>query len=77
MNTNYKNKNGGLIKWIILIVIAVLILSWFNVDIKEFFMSEQVQRNFGYIWNFIKDTWSTYLAGPATKLWGIIKELIK
>ena len=71
MKTNFKNKQGGLIKWIILIIIAVLILSWFRIDIKEFFMSEQVQKNFGYIWSFIKDVWQNYLMAPVTKVWGV------
>ena len=67
----YKNRQDGLIKMIILIVIAIAVLSWYGVDIKEFFMSEQVQKNFGYVWTFIKDIWSSYLVEPATKLWDI------
>jgi hypothetical protein len=66
-----KNKQGGLIKLIILIVIAIAVLSYFGIDIKNFFTSEQAQKNFGYIWNFLKDIWSTYLTVPAHKLWGI------
>jgi hypothetical protein len=65
------NKQSGLIKMIIVIVIAIAILSWYGVDIKEFFTSEQAQKNFGYVWNFISDVWTTYLADPAHKLWGI------
>lgn len=74
--TNFKNKQGGLIRMIIIIVIAIIILSYFGVDIKEFFMSEQVQKNFGYVLNFIKNVWTDYLAAPAHKLWGIIQALI-
>jgi hypothetical protein len=70
--SNYKNKQSGLIKMIILIVIAIAVLSWYGVDIKDFFNSPQVQKNFGYVWSFIKDIWNDYLAGPAEKLWGII-----
>ncbi len=65
------NKQHGLIKLIILIVIAIAVLSWYGIDIKEFFMSEQMQKNLGYIWNFIKEIWTNYLAGPAHKLWTI------
>jgi hypothetical protein len=69
--TNYKNKKGGLVKIIILIIIAIAVLSWYGVDIKEFFTSPQVQKNFGYVWNFIKELWSNYLTDPAHKVWGI------
>lgn len=68
---NYKNKKGGLIKMIIVIIIAIAILSYFGVDIKNFFTSPQAQANFGYVWNFIKEVWNTYLATPAHYLWGI------
>ena len=67
--TAYKNKQGGLIKMIIIIIIAIAILSWYGVDIKEFFTSPQAQKNFGYIWNFIKEVWSNYLAAPAHSAW--------
>ncbi len=67
----YKNKQGGLIKMIIIIIIVIAILSWYGLDIKEFFTSPQAQKNFGYIWNFIKDTWNDYLSTPAHKAWGI------
>lgn len=64
-------KKGGFIKIVILIIIAIAVLSWYGVDLKKFFTSPQAQKNFGYIWNFIQDVWSTYLSGPAHKLWGI------
>ncbi len=70
------NKEGGLIKMIILIIIAIAVLSWFGVDIKNFFESAQVQKNFGYVWSFIKDVWSNYLVEPAGKLWAIWLEYI-
>ena len=64
-----KNKTAGLVKLIIIIIIAVAILSYYNVDIKTFVTSEQFQRNMGYIWSFIKDVWFNYLAAPAQKGW--------
>ena len=45
----YNSQQKGLIKMIIIIVIAIAILSWYGVDIKEFFTSPQVQKNFGYV----------------------------
>lgn len=67
----YKNKQQGLIRMIIIIIIAIAILSWYGVDIKKFFTSEMAQKNFGYIWTYLKDVWVNYLALPATKVWGI------
>ena len=71
MKNNYKNKQGGLIKMIILIIIAIAVLSYFRIDIKEFFTSPMFKTNMGYIGNFLKDLWSNYLAEPAHKLWEV------
>jgi hypothetical protein len=67
----YKNKQGGLVKLIILVIIAIAILSYYGVDIKEFVNSPQVQKNFGYVWNFVKGVWADYLAEPASKVWSL------
>ena len=72
MKTIYINKKAGIIKMIIIIIIAIAILSYYGFDIKNFFTSPQVQKNFEYVWGFLKDIWSNYLAEPAHKLWGII-----
>lgn len=71
MKNSFVNKQGGLIKLIIIIIIAILVLSWFGVDIKEFITSDQVQKNLSYVWGFITDTWTNYLAAPAQKLWAV------
>jgi amino acid transporter len=76
MIKNYKNKQGGLIKLIIIIVIAIAILSYYGFDIKNFFTSPQAQKNFSYVWDFITETWTNYLAEPASKVWGICVEYI-
>lgn len=71
MKTIFKNKQGGLIKMVIIIIIAIAILSYYGFDLKTFFTSEQFQKNFGYVWNLITDTWNNYLTEPAHELWGI------
>lgn len=71
-----KNKQKGLIRMIILVIIAIAILSWYGVDIKNFFSSELVQKNFSYVWNLIKVFWTKFLAIPANYLWGIWIEYI-
>jgi len=76
MINNYKNKQGGLIKIIIIIVIAIAILSYYGFDIKNFFTSPQAQKNFSYVWGFITDIWTNYLAEPAIWLWGICLQYV-
>ena len=63
------NKESGLVRMVIMIIIAIAVLSYYGVDIKDFFTSEQFQKNFGYVWNFITDIWSNYLTEPAHKVY--------
>lgn len=71
MNNYYKNKQRGIIKMIILIIITIAILSWYGVDIKNFFTSPLVKKNFSYIWNFISDIWNNYIGVFLHKVWQI------
>ena len=76
MKNIQNNKQQGLIKMIILIIIAIAVLSWYGVDIKQFFTSEMAQNNFSYVWNFIKEVWSNYLVEPVSKVWGMLTKYV-
>lgn len=65
------NKQSGFIKMIIIIIIAIAILSYYGIDIKNFFTSDLVQKNLNYVWSGIVYIWSNFLVDPATYLWGI------
>lgn len=56
-NTN----NRGLIKMIIIIIIAIVILSYYGIDLKNIFTSDQVQKNLGYVWGFVVDAWNLFV----------------
>ena len=66
------NTNGGLIKWIILIIVAILILSYFGISIRGIVNSPTGQDNISYSTNIVVSTWDNYLKGPATYLWNQI-----
>lgn len=66
--------NRGFIGIIVIIVIAIILLSYLGFDLKKIFMSDLVQKNFGYVWGFIKTLWLNYLSVPFTYLWN---ELLK
>jgi hypothetical protein len=58
-----------MIKYIILIIILIAVLSYFGINIKSIVESDIFKENFGYVWNWCKYVWETYLAGPAKYLW--------
>ena len=62
-------KKQGLIKMIILIVIALIVLGYFGFDIKGIMSSSTVQGNLSYVWDFVKTFWNNYLAAPVVYVW--------
>lgn len=64
-----KNTQGGLIKLIVLIILAIAVLSYLGFDLRAFVHSPIVQGNFGFIFDFVGGVWENYLAGPARYLW--------
>lgn len=66
--------NRGFIKLIVIIVVAIIILSYLGFDLKKTVTSDLTQKNFGYVWGFVKNLWSNYLSVPFTFVWN---ELLK
>ncbi len=61
--------NGGLIKAIILIVVALVILGFvFHINIVDVFNSPDVQSNLNWFWNIILKIWS-YVSAPIMFIW--------
>jgi hypothetical protein len=59
----------GFLRLIILVVIAILLLSYFNYDLQSIVESPQSQKNFGYATGVTMNVWDKYLSAPASFLW--------
>lgn len=68
MSNYYKNKNRGFIKAIIIVVIAIIILSYF-MDFKSLFESKRLQDNYQYLKTLILSLWGNYISSWAHYLW--------
>lgn len=66
---NDRNKQGGIVQWIIIIVIVVLILSYFGFDLRGLVDDEQTQDNFSVVSEFTLRVWEDYLEAPANWIW--------
>ena len=53
------NNQRGLIKLIAVMVIAIIILSYFQVDVRKVIESEAVQQNFHYLWGLVSKVWNS------------------
>ncbi len=53
-----KNSQAGLIKLILILVVAVLVLSYFGISIQKVAESDAGRDNFGYISKILGQIWS-------------------
>jgi len=60
---------GGLIQWIILIIILILILSYFGFDLRSLINDGQTQDNFSVVGEWLSKIWNDYLKTPALFIW--------
>lgn len=59
----------GFVRLIILIVIALILLGYFGVNLKDVLASPVVKENLSYAWELAKDLWTNWLRGPVVWVW--------
>ena len=79
---SYKTNNKGLIKAIIVIVIALIILGYFGFNVGDIINGPTVQANLHTAWDIVSKIWNNYLAGPVIYIWdkfvvGILWKIIQ
>ena len=62
-------KNKAFVGMILLVIIAILLLSYLGFDFKKIFTSEAVKNNFFYVWGIVKNIWNDYLSVPWNFIW--------
>ncbi len=65
----FRNDNRGLIKWIVIILIAVIVLSYFGFDLRAIIESDATQSNLEYPWGIGVLIWNNYLSQPILYFW--------
>jgi len=68
---NFSDKRG-VVKTVILIVIALIVLGVFGYNIKDILDKPVVKDNLSYAWSVTKYVWTDYLATPASYFWNKI-----
>ena len=63
------NTSRGLIRTIVLIVIALLILSFLGFNLREIADSPTTKDNFSYVTTFVLKVWNDYLKAPVAYVW--------
>lgn len=72
--SSWKNKEGGLslIGIAVLVVIAIIVISYFGIDVQSEVEAPQTQSNLSYVWNGVVHFWDRYLEGPILYFWNNI-----
>ena len=68
-------QNKGLLKTIIIIVIALIVLGYFGVNIQNVMNMPFVQNNLAWLWNILVWIWNV-ISAPIMYLWNIFKTLL-
>ncbi len=68
----FKKDNRGLIKWIFIIIIAIIILSYLGFDLRAIVEAEGTQNNLNYVWGGVVMIWNNYLSDPILYFWNNI-----
>jgi hypothetical protein len=67
-----KNEQGGLIRTIILVVIFLLVVSYFGLNLRDVINDPTTQNNFSFVWEKVVYAWTTYLKEPIMWVWNEI-----
>jgi hypothetical protein len=70
------NRKGGLIRLLILIFIALIVLGYYGVSVRNVVQNPTAQDNLSYVWTGATSVWDNYLKVPATYLWNIFVNVI-
>lgn len=70
------NTQQGFVKWVIIIIVALIVLGYFGFDIKKAIEAPTTQSNLTYVQKIVSNVWHNYLKKPAGYLWDIFVEYI-
>ena len=73
---NKVSTKKGIVGIIVLLVIALLVLSYFGFNLRQTIQAPTTQDNFHYVWGNITYFWNTYLKEPATYFYNLYVELV-
>lgn len=68
--------NRGLIRQIVVIVIALIVLGYFGISVRQAVQNPTTQDNISYVSTGVASLWDNYLKMPATYLLNIFVNVI-
>lgn len=62
-------REDGFIRALVIIIIAILIISYFGINLRALVTSPTTKDNFSYVATSTVSVWNNYLKVPATYVW--------
>ncbi len=71
-----QSRSSGLIGIIVIIILAIITLSYFNIDLKTVVEKPETQKNLTYAAEQSASLWNTHLKEPVTSVWKAITGVV-
>lgn len=68
----HRSRRGGFIKLVLIVIIALLVLGYFNIDLQKTVESPTNQKNASYVKSVATSIWTKYLERPVMYFWNNI-----
>lgn len=74
--TPLQHPQGGFIQLIVIVIILILIVSYFGFNLRGLFDDPQTRDNFSVVWEWVAHVWEGYLKTPTQWIWEHILSFI-
>jgi hypothetical protein len=68
----------GLVRTIVLVVIFLLVISYFGLNLRDVINDPTTHSNFSFVWEHVTRIWNSYLKEPIVWVWNeiIVKYIV-
>lgn len=58
------NSQRGIVKTILIVLIGIIILSYFGINLQQVTQSDLLKKNLAFTWGIVTTTWTNYVYEP-------------
>lgn len=58
----------GIVQLIVILLIAIVLVSYFGIDLQQAFTTPLLKKNLEFTWSLVVYAWNNYIYGPLSNL---------
>lgn len=62
------NQNRGIIRTIVIVIIGIILLSYFGIDLEQVSKSDLLKKNLAFTWDTTKNLATNYIYNPISHI---------